>query len=267
MSDPKPSAATAPAIQLRDAAVAELQNLSMTVAEEINWTVNAGEFWVVAGSQGVGKSDLIMLLGGLIPPARGTYHFFGEPMPIFEEERLAHRLRLGLVFEDGQLFDRMTVAENVALPLQYHRDLSDAEASERVDAMLEWTGLSPFASRAPRTLPVNWRKRAGLARALMMTPEVLLLNNPLTGLDARHAQWWLNFLGRLARGKTPLGDRPTTIIAAANDLSPATGWRGRVDRVACLTQRRLVTFRDWPELEQCPDPAVQDLLDARPLGD
>ena len=258
--------AAAPVIELRDVAVTAIKNLDATVAEKINWTVRAGEFWVLAGVQGEGKGDLIMMLGGLMPPASGDYHFFGERMPIFEEERLATRLRLGLVFENGQLFSRMTIAENIALPLRYHQDLSRDEMAARVSAIMELTELTPFANSTPGNLPRNWQKRAGLARALALRPEVLLLNNPLAGLDARHAHWWLNFLSRLSRGQSAAGDKPMTIIATANDLSPVTGWRNHARHIACLTEKRLVTFRDWPELERSSAIGVRDFFRAVPTA-
>jgi ABC-type transporter Mla maintaining outer membrane lipid asymmetry ATPase subunit MlaF len=223
------------AIEMRGVAFGAMSDQSATVAEDVNWTVNAGEFWVVAGGQRSGKTDFLMLTDGLLPPTRGTYRFFAEEMPIFEDERLADRLRLGLVFDGGQLFNHMTVAENVALPLRYHRNLAANDAAPRVQAMLELTELLPFASNSPTAIARNWQKRAGLARALILQPDVLLLDNPLTGLDARHATWWLSFLDRLARGQSGLRDKPMTIIATADDLR---AWRGHAQRVACLSGKR-----------------------------
>ena len=124
MTDQPPAQAGVPAIEMTGVAVGALRDPDTTVAEGINWTVNAGDYWVVAGLHGSGKSDFLMLTGGLMAPRQGRYRFFGEEMPIFEEARLKERLRLGLVFEGGQLFNHLTVAENVALPLRYHHNLS-----------------------------------------------------------------------------------------------------------------------------------------------
>lgn len=253
-------------IEMRGVACAARSDPRATVAENIDWTVTAGEFWVVAGPQRSGKSDFLMLTGGLLPPARGTYRFLGEAMPIFEDERLAHRLRLGFVFDGGQLFNHMTVAENVALPLRYHQNLTRAEAEPRVQEMLELTELAPLAHNTPPAIARNWQKRAGLARALMLRPEVLLLDNPLTGLDARHAHWWLTFLDRLARGQSPLAEKAMTIIATADDLSRAADWRGHAQRVACLVGNRLVVVGDWPELDRCRETAVREWLGAGAPG-
>ena len=264
MNSETPTHPEANAIEMRGVALGAMRDQSVTVAEDINWTVNAGEFWVVAGPQRSGKSDLLMLTGGLMPPARGMYHFFGEEMPIFEEERLAERLRLGLVFDGGQLFNRMTIAENVALPLRYHKNLSRAEAEGRVAAMLELTELTPLANSTPGAVARNWQKRAGLARALILEPEVLLLDDPLVGLDARHAFWWMNFLGGLSRGQNSPHGKPTTIVATAVDLSRSVEWRAHARRIACLVQKRLVVFGDWPEVERSDDATVRDLLYAQP---
>jgi ABC-type transporter Mla maintaining outer membrane lipid asymmetry ATPase subunit MlaF len=244
------------AVEMRAIAVNSMKDQSVTVAEDIDWSVAAGEFWVVAGPQRSGKSDFLMLTGGLMPPPRGLYRFFGEEMPIFEEGRLPERLRLGLVFEGGQLFNRMTVAENVSLPLRYHQDVHD-DAEQRVRAMLDLTELTAFADSTPGNLARNWQKRAGLARALILQPEVLLLDDPLAGLDARHTAWWLQFLEQLSCGHSRLEGEPMTIIATTSDLRP---WRGRANRIACLIERRLLVFRDWQELDRCRDVAVRELL-------
>ncbi len=89
--------------------IGSIRDLNTTVIEDVNWTVAAGDFWAVGGLQGSGKSDFLMLAGGMMAPVAGAYHLFGEEMPIFEDHRLAERLRLGYVFESGQTvqsFDR-----------------------------------------------------------------------------------------------------------------------------------------------------------------
>src|SRR5436309_5720145 len=177
--DVPPTKPGAAAIEMQAVAVSAMRDQSIQVAEGINWTVAAGDYWVVAGLQGAGKSDFLMMTGGLMPPAAGSYHLFGEQMPIFDEARLKTRLRMGLVFDGGQLFNHLTVSENISLPLRYHRNLDKADADAEVQRMLDLTELGPWADSTPGAIARNWQKRVGLARALMLRPEVLLLDNPL----------------------------------------------------------------------------------------
>jgi ABC-type transporter Mla maintaining outer membrane lipid asymmetry ATPase subunit MlaF len=218
--DPVTPSNKAPAILMRDVTVGSLHDPAAALLTGVNWEVVPGDFWVLAGLQGEGKSDLLMLTAGLMPPMAGQYLFFGEPMPMFDEARLPHRLRLGLVFEMGQLFNQLTVSENVALPLCYHHNLSPSDAAAAVQAMLQALELGPWADSTPGALGRNWHKRVGLARALMLKPEVLLLDNPLAGLDLRHVYWWLHFLQQLSQGTSFLSDRPMTLVVSTADLRP-----------------------------------------------
>src|SRR5207249_2162397 len=124
-------------------------DLNSVIVKDVNWTVAQHDFWVIGGLQGAGKTDFLSMTGGLMPPLKGSYRLFGEPMPIFDEPRLKTRLRMGLVFESGQLFNHLTVSENVALPLRYHKNLTQEAAHERVTQLLEALELGPFADSTP----------------------------------------------------------------------------------------------------------------------
>lgn len=257
MSEPAANLNRTPALELRGLAVAAMKNPNITVASGVNWTVNPGEFWVVGAPQQSGKSDFLMTLGGIISPTMGDLSFLGEPMPIFEESRMAHRLKLGVVFDGGQLLGSLTVAENIALPLRYHSRSSAQEIKTRVNELLELTELTPWANRTPVNVARSWRQRAGLARALALAPEVLLLDSPLTGLDVRHAAWWLGFLGELARGHQILGKKPLTLVVTADDLRP---WRDHANQVACLRGKQLLVLGDWAAVDRSQESGLRDLL-------
>ena len=246
-----------PALEMRGLAVASMKNPNITMAADVNWTVNPGEFWVVGAPQNSGKSDFLMTAGGIMSPAAGEFSFLGQPMPIFEESRMAHRLKLGFVFDGGQLVGSLTVAENLALPLRYHSRLSADDIEARVTELLELTELMPWANRTPANVTRSWRQRAGLARALALTPEVLLLDSPLTGLDLRHMVWWLGLLDELSRGHRILGGQPLTLVATADDLRP---WRKHASHVACLHKRQFLVLGDWDAVDDSSEPAVKELL-------
>lgn len=247
----------APAILMEEVAAGSLQDPNVTVLTHVNWKVFASDFWVLAGLQGSGKSDFLMLTAGLMSPLSGRYLFFGEEMPILEESRLSHRLRLGLVFENGQLFNHLTVGENLALPLRYHRNLTKAEAAPVVQGMLEAMELGPWADSTAGALGRNWHKRVGLARALILRPELLLIDNPLGGLDLRHIFWWLEMLGRLARAGNFIREEALTLVVTAADLRP---WVDVGRQFAVLKDQRMAVLGDRAHLESANKDLVSDLL-------
>ena len=249
-------------IEMRGAAIGTQRDASLTVVENVNWPVLPGEFWVVAGHQQSGPSDLLMTAAGLLLPTRGSCRVFDCETNAFGEAQLDERLRVGFVFAGGKLFSQMTVAENVALPLRYQKNLTAAEAARVVEVLLEMLELTPFANSTPANLATNWRQRATLARALILKPELLLLDNPLGGLGARHRQWLLQFLDQLWGGHEWFGGRPMTIIATTDDLRP---WRNPLRKFAVLDEKTFSALGLWSEVATSPNQAVKELL-AEPAG-
>jgi ABC-type transporter Mla maintaining outer membrane lipid asymmetry ATPase subunit MlaF len=244
-------------MEMHEVSVGAMRDQSAAIVENVNWTVQPGDYWVVGGLQGSGKSDFLMMAGGLVPPIQGSYRLFGEQMPIFEEARLKERLRLGLVFDNGQLFNHLTVGENVALPLRYHQNLPKTQAEPEVQRILEAFELAPWADSTPGAIGRNWQKRVGLARALVLKPEVLLLDSPLTGLDLRHITWWLGTLDQLSRGHPLLQGRPLTLILTAADLRP---WKGRARQFGVLKDKQFMVLGTWEKVEAASRELVQELL-------
>jgi len=249
-------------IEMRGADVGAMRDVTLTVVADVNWSVQTGEFWVVAGQQLSGKSDLLMLAAGLMTPQRGSCRVFGSDTEAFGEAQIAERLRVGFVFAGGQLFNPLTVAENVALPLRYQKNLSAEEAASVVEALLEMLELTPFANFLPANLAANWRQRAALARALVLKPELLLLDNPLARLGGRHRQWLLQFLDQLWRGHEWFGGRPMTLVATTDDLRP---WRDAKKKFAVLHEKSFAVVGFWDDLALAPSHAVKELL-AEPAG-
>ncbi len=226
------------AIDMRDVTIASMRDAQQHVLEGVNWQVRIGEYWAVGGLQASGKSDLLSTVAGLLAPLSGTYLAFGQTLSVgFEHERVAARLKIGMVFDGGRPFKHLTVAENVALPLRYHLQVSAAELEEQVGALLEFTEMTRHANLYPANMALNWQQRIGLARALALKPETLLLDNPLTGLDPVHTAWWLTILDKLSAGHPILGSRPLTLVATGDDLRP---WKGHAHRFAALKDKRLV---------------------------
>ena len=228
-------------------------------AQPIDWRVAAGDYWVIGGLPAAGKSELLGIAAGLQQPAQGQQYLFGQELgQMTEEDLLRARLRVGMVFADGgRLFNHLTLAENVALPLCYHRNCPLAELWEPVQAILELTGLSSLAHVTPGAAGRGWRQRAGLARALALKPELLLLDNPLAGLDPRQTRWWLDLLASLFAGHPLMESKKMTLVVATGDLRP---WAEQGRQFALLHQHGLRPMGGPAELAMSAEPLLQDLL-------
>ena len=257
-STPQVSAAS-PLLELSDAATASVRAPDVPHIEGINWRVRHGEFWVVAGLPGSGKSGLLETVAGLVRPSQGRHALFGREIhQLAEKEFLQERLRIGLVFSDGgRLFNHLTVAQNVALPLCYHRDCTDAEAAQRVGPLLESLGLAAVAHHLAARLSRSWRQRAGVARALVLQPQVLLLDNPLAGLDPRQTRWWLDFLAALAAGHELLDRRPLTLAVVCEDLRL---WLDQAQQFALLKEKNWLPLGGRAEVAASAEPLVREFM-------
>jgi phospholipid/cholesterol/gamma-HCH transport system ATP-binding protein len=246
-----------PVIELKGADVTTMEDPSCVMVGDVNWSVTAGEFWTVAGAERSGKSDFLRLIAGLMLPAKGGCQLFGIETRTLGEAELAERLRVGFVFSGGPLFNSLTIAENLALPLRYRKNLSAADAAPSVEKLLGLLELQPFAESLPLNIPPAWRYRAALARALMLQPELLLLDNPLAGLATKHRMWLVAFLDQLWQGHEWLDGRPLTVVATTDDLRP---WQHSRRRFGLLYEGKFSVLGNWREVETAGHLLVKEML-------
>jgi phospholipid/cholesterol/gamma-HCH transport system ATP-binding protein len=169
-----------PVISFRDVRLA----FDRPVLDGISFDLGPGSTKVVLGGSGSGKTTILRLILGLLKPDSGTIVVDGTEVPLLDEEQMrAVRLKIGMVFQEGALFDSLTVGENVGYRLYEERRLEEGEIEERVREMLGFVGLDPFYERMPSELSGGQRRRVAVARALVARPQIMLYDEPTTGLD------------------------------------------------------------------------------------
>ncbi len=229
--------------------------------EGVSWKIRAGDYWAVSGLAGSGKSDLLNTAAGLMLPQRGSLRLFDRDVTqLDEDERVRERLRMGIVFaEGGRLFQELTLAQNIALPLRYHRNFEDADAAAQLAEVLALTKLEGLAGALPGSVGRMMWRRAALARALIMRPEVLFLDEPLRGLDRRESRWWIETLAELRRGHPLLGGQPVTLVVASEDL---TLWLDHAETFALINERRWLFLGTQAEVRSRPERFLREWIAA-----
>jgi len=155
-----------------------------TVLDGVNLQINRGETMVIMGGSGSGKSTLLRHMIGSLKPNEGSVELFGEDITKMDENQLNRiRRRFGILFQSGALFNSMSLRQNVALPLEEHTDLPAETIDIMVKIKLELVGLREHAEKFPSEISGGMKKRAGLARALSLDPQVLFYDEPSAGLD------------------------------------------------------------------------------------
>ena len=206
---------TAPHIEIRDLTMAYGE---FVIQRDLNFVVNKGDIFVIMGGNGCGKTTLMRALIGLQRPARGTVFYGGEDfwsVEPQEQERL--KRRLGIMFQGGALWSSLTLAENVALPLKEYTALSPRHLAEVVSFKLALVGLAGFEDFYPAELSGGMKKRAGLARAMALDPDILVIDEPSSGLDPLTAR-------RLDDLILELRDSlETTIVVITHELASILG--------------------------------------------
>jgi phospholipid/cholesterol/gamma-HCH transport system ATP-binding protein len=170
-----------PHITVRDLTMAYGSNV---IQRDLNFDVNRGDVFIIMGGSGCGKSTLLRHLIGLREPARGKVYFGDLSLwDVGPEERDAVVRRCGILYQSGALWSSMTLAENIALPLENYTDLTPSQIRETVRFKLSLVGLSGFEEYYPSEISGGMKKRAGLARAMALDPEILFFDEPSAGLD------------------------------------------------------------------------------------
>ena len=224
----------------------------------MNLAVNKGEVLFIIGTSGVGKSVTIKHLVGLLGIDQGEIWFDGKRVDTLREGDMSKvRKRIGMVFQASTLFDSMTLQENVALPLRKHRGMRHKHAMTEALWRLEQVHMAPFAERYPAELSDGMRKRAAIARTLTLEPEVVLFDEPTTGLDPVNAR-------RIDRLIRELADQlGVTAIVVSHDLVSIFSI---ADRIAFLYQGAVRAVGTPSDIRASPDEVVQQFISGASSG-
>lgn len=234
---------------------------SFDVLKGLNLNFADDAITTVLGPSGTGKSVLIKHLVGLLEPDQGEVLIFGRDIwGISERERYELRRRFGVLFQDGALFGSMNIYDNVAFPLRKHTDKAEAEIADIVMARLAEVGLEAASGKVPSEISGGMRKRAGFARALIMEPDIVLFDEPDSGLDPVRTSL-LNdlILDMHARHKG-------TYLLVTHDIRTA---RKVSDYVGLIWKGKVVHYGEAEEAFASDDPFVRQFLSgesAGPLG-
>ena len=184
------------------------------VQRNLKFEINRGEVFIIMGGSGCGKSTLLKIMIGLKPPASGDVFYDGEPFwASGEDRREVMKRRFGTLFQAGALWSSMTLVENIGLALKQYTDLDDAEIREVAAYKLMLVGLAGFEDYYPNEISGGMKKRAGLARAMALDPEILFFDEPSAGLDPISASLLDDLILEL---RDSLG---TTVVVVTHELA------------------------------------------------
>jgi len=222
------------------------------VLKSIDLAVNKGEILAILGKSGTGKSVLLRLLIGLEKPDAGSICIRGQETTNLQMDQLNEmRLKVGFLFQEGALYDSLTIAENVAFPLRRHTKMSDAERTEKVRALLLSVGLDKDLEKMPGGISGGMRKRVGLARALALDPEILLFDEPTAGLDPITAAE----IGKLIEQQRQ--ERNVTSIVVTHDMHAAHHFS---DRLVMLKEGSILLTGSFEDFQKSKDPFIAQFL-------
>jgi len=228
------------------------------VLRGVDLEVRQGESMVVIGGSGSGKTVLIRCIIGLVQPDEGEIYVDGKEITSLKEQEMNEiRKKFGMLFQAGALFDSLTVWENVGFGLRQHTQLNEEEIRKIASEKLALLGLRNIEDLMPAELSGGMKKRVSLARAIAMEPEILLYDEPTTGIDPVMADAINELIVRM-REKLSV-----TSIAITHDIKSAY----RIaDRIAMLYQGKIIEVGTPEEIRNCPNPVVQQFIQGRSEG-
>lgn len=223
------------------------------VLKDINLDVHRGENVVVLGKSGQGKSVMIQCIVGMLTPDEGTLTVFGDEVADMNEKELKElRIKIGFLFQSGALYDSMTVRENMEFPLTRVLKLRDrAEIDKRVEDVLQSVGLADAIDKLPSDLSGGMRKRAGLARTLIVNPEIMLYDEPTTGLDPITSREISQLILDMQK------KYKTTSIIITHDMECASITS---DRVVIMNEGEYIAEGSFDELKKSKDEFIRSFF-------
>jgi len=225
------------------------------IQRDLNFTVRAGEIFVIMGGSGCGKSTLLRHLIGLVHPARGDVLYDGESFWTAEPEaREGIMRRFGVLYQSGALWSSLTLAENVGLPLGEYTRLTAAEIAELVSLKLALVGLAGFEEFYPSEISGGMRKRAGLARAMALDADILFFDEPSAGLDPISSKLLDDLILEL---RDSLG---ATVVIVTHELASIFAIAGNCVFLDAETKTMIATGNPRDLLEHSADPKVRRFL-------
>jgi len=239
-----------PYIEFREVSKAFGENI---VLDRVTFNVMPGETVCILGRSGVGKSVSLQLLMGFLKADSGQVIVAGEDVTRASQVQMeAIRKKVTMVFQNGALFDSLTVGENVAFPLRETRDLNEEQIYEIVDGLLTMVGVQEMRDLLPSDLSTGMKRSVAIARALAARPECVLYDEPTTMVDPLMAQLLGDLIKRL---KIQLN---LTSIVVTHDMRLA---KKLADRVVFLYEGKSIFFGTSAEMERSPEPIVQEFLE------
>jgi phospholipid/cholesterol/gamma-HCH transport system ATP-binding protein len=218
----------------------------------VDLTIPAGKLTTIIGRSGGGKSVLLKHMIGLLQPDRGEVWVDGIEISRLRGKALNEvRKRFAMLFQGAALFDSLTVFENVAFPLREKLRLADAEVVRRVEEKLEQVGLSGMGHKFPAELSGGMKKRAGLARALVMEPEIILFDEPTTGLDPLMAKTIHDLIVAMHR---TFGFTAIMVSHEIPEIFSISDW------VAMLKDGKIAAMAPSAEFQRTTDPAIREFI-------